>query len=191
MSDKTWGDHISSAKDALWVIGLVSPVLGFVLFVLGAGLVALYGDDAVEWAQEKLGIAQNYQLALEALGENRVIRQEPGLSYVSEPVVRDDSHIQLNVTLARTTFGRSCTYTGGQAMFVGRDGIPRPSDRLPPIQQAADGPITFELIVKKPDRLPTGRAVSYLILNYTCHRDGKDIPVPDRTDNMPFIHARG
>lgn len=185
----SWKERIAAAKEALWVIALVSPVVSFIGVIFVAGLIGIYGDRVIEWAQGAFGIAENRELVLQALGEDRVIRQPLGLSYVGEPVATTDSEVLLVVSFARTTFGRSCDFTGGHAMFAGRDGVPRLGERLTPIEQISNDLVTFELWIDKPDRLPVGRAVAYLIMDYTCHRDGEQIQVPDRTYNMPFIHA--
>lgn len=178
---KTWRDYLSIAKEVILVGLLVGPFFMAFTVLTIKGAWAIYGPDIVVAVQGEFGIAENRRLVMQALGEDRVIRQPSGLSYIEEPVFSGGQAV-IVLVIRRTALGVACLFTGGRPLFTGRDGIPRAGDTLGPVQQVGIDTARFEIRMTVPAELPPGRATVYLALDYTCN--GKF--VGDRTYDMPF-----
>lgn len=119
-----------------------------------------------------------------ATGEDRVIRQTPGLSYVEEPVHQGD-HVILYMVAERTTLGRDCRLTDWTPLFTDELNITLPGQRGaagPVRRQISDAPTKLRIEVIPPASLQPGRIELYLVLEYDC--SGKS--VPDRTDVVTY-----
>jgi hypothetical protein len=87
---KSIKERIDSVRDGIWFVSLLSvPFTALMTFVI-VGIWSVYGDGIISELREELGINENQERISEALGENRVLRQPYGLSYVSEPVYVND-----------------------------------------------------------------------------------------------------
>ena len=58
-------------------------------------------------------------------GENRIIRQIEGLSYVEEPVYKGEN-IFLHLVVERTELGRNCVLTKAVPLFKDKTGVTTP-----------------------------------------------------------------
>lgn len=114
-------------------------------------------------------------------GDNRVIRQSPGLSYVTEPVRIGDPVI-LNLVMQRTELGESCIFITGQSLFTEAGGVMTPGSEIHPSRQIGDAQVRMRIHLTAPQTLNPGRIELYLALEYNC--DGKR--VFDRTDVVTY-----
>lgn len=121
------------------------------------------------------------------LGEDRVFRETPGLTYVREPVYVGDP-VTFFLTAQRTDFGRECRFLS--AVPVYRDernidffGPPRQEGR----QLTLDGtPVRPEF--EQPEGLRPGRVTIRVIIDYECELpDGSIRRVQETTSTVPFL----
>lgn len=119
---------------------------------------------------------------MRATGEDRVIHEAPGLSYVKEPVYLGDQ-ITLNMVIRRTRTGAACTLLSRTALFTDESNISSAGDPVHPARQigTAETPIRFVLDV--PSQAQPGRITVYLNLEFDC--GGKR--VFDRTRPVAFM----
>ena len=61
-------------------------------------------------------------------GENRIIRQREGLSYVEEPVHRGEN-VFLYLVIERTELGKNCVLTKAVPLFKDKTGVTTPGTR--------------------------------------------------------------
>lgn len=105
-----------------------------------------------------------------ATGEDRVIRQTPGLSYIEEPVWQGQS-VTLIMVAERTTLGRDCRLTDWSPLFTDGSGITMPGARVapgPPRRQITNAPTRLRIEMMPPATLKPGRIEVYLALTYAC-----------------------
>lgn len=166
-------ERVQSIRDGIQIATLISiPLTTLVTFVF-FGIWAIYGERIITKTRSELGIDRNYELILRSLGEDRVIRQPMGLSYVEEPVhIGED--IIINLTLARTQWGKECVYQNGNAVFITPNGITVGGSDLPPIRQFNQDTSRFRLSIDHPTfegrgSVSAGRWAVYTILNYECY----------------------
>ncbi|MFT4013012.1 MAG: hypothetical protein QM682_06345 [Paracoccus sp. (in: a-proteobacteria)] len=114
-------------------------------------------------------------------GDNRVIRQPPGLSHVAEPV-RVGAPVVLNLVMSRTPLGARCVFVIGQSLFTDRDGIATPGSEVRPTRQIGEEATRLRIELTAPGGLEPGRIELYLALEYDC--GGKHIF--DRTDTVTY-----
>lgn len=119
-------------------------------------------------------------------GENRVIRQFPGQSYVTEPV-RTGELVTLNLVVQRTNLGKNCRLKSRQSLFVDSSGIPTPGKPMGELRQITTEASKVRVVIQPPENLAPGRIELYLALEYDCN--GKF--VPDRTDTVYYILLEG
>ena len=183
-------------RDVIYMVSISSVMLGLMAF----GLYSWQHEKIISTVRGELGIEdlatqqaiadlseQVSDLAegvRRATGEDRVIRQPAGLSYVEEPVTRGDRVI-LWLTVARTKLGKNCRLTEWTPLFTDAQNVSlvgsRPGQGSVRRQISDDfEKLRVELI--PPEDLIPGRIELYLTLDYLC--DGKR--VPDRTDVVTY-----
>ncbi|MBU2328300.1 MAG: hypothetical protein KJ755_13250 [Alphaproteobacteria bacterium] len=171
----------------IWAVG---GILWGVSLILAAVFTPL-GDRVVDiWnSPERLGrIESKLDLMIadvrKATGEDRVIRQSPGLSYVTEPVTEGDT-ITLNIVAERTPLGRDCQLVDSQPLFTDRSNVTTPGRRAvegAPRRQIDETPTRIRVELIPPQNLQPGRVELYLALEYRCG----ERTVFDRTDAVTF-----
>ena len=116
-------------------------------------------------------------------GENRIIRQSEGLSYVEEPV-RKGENIFLYLVMERTELGENCTLTRAVPLFKDKTGVTTPGARpeRPLYIGVTTDPTAIRLEYIPPPNLELGRIEVYVSLAYNC--DGK--PMFDKTDVLTY-----
>lgn len=114
-------------------------------------------------------------------GESRVIRQTPGLSYVTEPVHVGEP-VVLNLVASRTELGARCIMTSGQSLFTEAGGVTTPGSEVRPGRQIGEEETRMRIHITPPDSLRPGRIELYLTFEYDC--DGKR--VFDRTGVVTY-----
>ncbi|SLN36430.1 hypothetical protein AQS8620_01291 [Aquimixticola soesokkakensis] len=186
-------------RDASYLIVVVTPALGLMLY----GLYVWNRDTIVSTVRSELGIEglatrENVeQLSMRvgdltaavrtASGDDRVIRQPIGMSYVSEPVSVGQS-VTLNLVLERTALGERCVFVGGQSLFADATNIVVSGSPVLPQRQIALTATRLRVVLDPPQTLLPGRIELYLALEYDCA--GKR--VFDRTDVVAYqLLAKG
>ncbi|MDS9468591.1 hypothetical protein RGQ15_13560 [Paracoccus sp. MBLB3053] len=172
--------------DRLWVW-----ITGILFWVIGAIFLAIFtpfwGNVQAIWqSPATLAALQHDLVALRsdlaaATGDNRVIRQTPGLSYVTEPV-RVGDKVVLNLVIERTALGSRCIFTSGQSLFTEAGGVITPGSPVGPTRQIGEEQTRLRIGLTPPETLRPGRIELYLALEYDC--DGRR--VFDRTDVVTY-----
>ena len=126
-------------------------------------------------------IATLTELVRNINGENRVIRQTPGQSYVTEPVTVGQP-VTLNLVAQRTALGATCKLTNSQSLFTDTSGVAAPGRSLGQKRQITTDPTRLRVLIQPPRKLLLGRIEVYLALEYEC--SGKT--VFDRTDPVYY-----
>lgn len=134
------------------------------------------------WEQLQNDVAELRLKMLEVTGEDRVIRETPGLTYVSEPVKVGDT-VQFSFVAQRTRLGERCVLKNSTPMYTDERNIPTPGPMRQASRQIDGNPTPLAPHYKMPEGLRPGRVVMHLILEYYC--DGKT--VFDRTSSVPFL----
>lgn len=116
-------------------------------------------------------------------GEDRVIRQREGLSYVEEPVHKGDN-VFLYLVLERTELGKNCKLTKAVPLFKDKTGVTTPGTRPERPLQSGLGtdPTVIRLEYIPPPNLELGRIEVYVTLEYDC--DGRTLF--DKTDILTY-----
>ncbi|NAZ37133.1 hypothetical protein [Rubellimicrobium sp. CFH 75288] len=167
MTIEAFRARIALAKDMVWLGALIA---GFSLFFLNLAFVlvmALYGDKIRTWAQDWLGISALHQQLDEVTGRTRVIREEPGQSYVREPVYLGQP-LTLVIVLARTQVGAACRLRQFIPLFTDDYGVTMAGEAMPPLRQIGTDFERLEIEIVPPRRLGLGHALLRLQLEYEC-----------------------
>ena len=116
-------------------------------------------------------------------GENRIIRQREGLSYVEEPVHRGENVFHYLV-VERTELGKNCVLTKAVPLFKDKTGVTTPGTRPErPLQSGiTTEPTVIRLEYIPPPNLELGRVEVYVSLEY----DGDGKTMFDRTDILTY-----
>ena len=116
-------------------------------------------------------------------GENRIIRQREGLSYVEEPVHRGEN-VFLYLVVKRTELGKNCVLTKAVPLFKDKTGVTTPGTRPErPLQSGiTTEPTVIRLEYIPPPNLELGRVEVYVSLEY----DGDGKTMFDRTDILTY-----
>lgn len=183
-------------RDFLYLVGVVTPMMLVFLYGLYAynrewivgtvkaelGIDGLATEGAVTRLAETVeGLAEDVR---RATGEDRVIRQPQGLSYVEEPVSIGEN-VVLWLTVARTRLGKDCRLTDWTPLFTDSRNVPLAGARPHPgsvRRQIGDDFEKLRVEMVPPPGLEPGRIELYLVLDYDC--GGKR--VPDRTDVVTY-----
>ena len=116
-------------------------------------------------------------------GENRIIRQKEGLSYVEEPVHKGEN-VTLYLVIERTELGKNCVLTKAVPLFKDKTGVTTPGIR--PERDSVSGLTTDSTAIRleyvPPPNLELGRIEVYVSLEYDC--DGKTMF--DKTDVLTY-----
>ena len=116
-------------------------------------------------------------------GENRIIRQREGLSYVEEPVSQGQN-VFLYLVIERTELGKNCELTKATPLFKDRTGVTNPGTR--PDRPYTDGLSTETTAVRleyiPPPNLTPGRVEVYVAFEYDCGEEHKF----DRTSILSY-----
>lgn len=102
-----------------------------------------------------------------ATGEDRVIYEVQGQSYVKEPVHLGDQ-ITLNVVVRRTRTGAGCTLLNRTAIFTDESGIASAGDTLRPARQVGASETAIRVSLDVPPQVKPGRVTVYLSLEFIC-----------------------
>jgi hypothetical protein len=102
-----------------------------------------------------------------ATGEDRIIREQPGQTYVPEPVYVGDT-VQFNMVVERTTLGRPCILERTVPMYVDETRIPQPGPAYTPTLQVGSQATFVQPRYEMPTTLQPGRIAMHLILEYRC-----------------------
>jgi hypothetical protein len=123
----------------------------------------------------------------QATGENRIIREQPGQTFVPEPVRVGDT-VQFNFVAERTALGAACILHRTVPMFIDETRIPQPGPAYYPQRQIGPGPTFLQPRYQMPDSLQPGRIAMHLILEYDCPAAEEDVTqrVLDRTSTAVF-----
>jgi len=116
-----------------------------------------------------------------AAGNDRIIRQQNGLSYVSEPVSVGEQ-VVLNLVLSRTELGQDCTLLRGQSLFRDDTNIIVAGSEIIPRRQFGREQDRARLVITPPPTLNVGRVELYIALEYDCN----DRIVFDKTDSVTY-----
>tara|TARA_R110002012_G_scaffold287185_4_gene479230 strand:+ start:2682 stop:3257 length:576 start_codon:yes stop_codon:yes gene_type:complete len=167
------------------VLGSIGIIVSFFtgIWAFTYGPVASFLD---QWSRMQNNIAELQQKMAVVQGEDRVIREVPGLTYVSEPVYEGEN-IVFNMVAERTRLGLNCVLQYSQPIFTDMLNIPTPGLRREAARQIRDDPTPLRPGYTPPPNLRPGRVTVYLILAYTC--DGKT--VFDQTSTAAFEIIEG
>jgi hypothetical protein len=108
-----------------------------------------------------------------ANGEDRIIREQPGQTFVSEPVYQGDL-VTFNMVVERTTLGQPCRLTRTTPMYVDTTRIPQPGPSVTPNRQIGAQQTFLQPRYEMPDTLVPGRVAMHLILEYECPQTHSD-----------------
>lgn len=170
----------------------LAKVLGAIGIIVGSATTLwafTYGPIASfleQWRAMQIDIAELQDRMAVVQGEDRVIREVPGLTYVSEPVYQGEN-IVFNMVAERTRLGEQCILEYSQAIFTDMLNVPTPGQRRLASRQIGGDPTPLRPGYKPPHNLRPGRITVYLILAYTC--DGK--PVFDQSTTAAFEMISG
>ena len=173
-------------RDAMVLGTALSMVLGMAASILWLA----FADIAVERLRsllelDRLASAEDLQeLAADVralAGEDRVIRQPRGRSYVEEPVHLGE-RVVLILFLERTSTGASCEFLSGNSVYEDMGGIRTGGSGIRPTLQVGNDAQRLRVILDAPETLRPGRVTVSLILRYRC---GERI-VFDETDPIAY-----
>lgn len=164
----------------IWIAGVAFTALGSLTLAL---LTPVGARIAFLWNLPSQMAVIETRLS-RALGEDRVIRQRQGLSYVEEPV-HVGQPVNLILVLERTMLGASCRLVDWVPLFTDASNIPTPGTRAGPVAGAGpslsrrDRPIEAEatklrIEIMAPPALIPGRVEVYLSMDYDCA--GQHVP---------------
>lgn len=115
-------------------------------------------------------------------GEDRVIYEQPGQAYVTEPVHTGEP-VTLNLVMRRTTTGAACALTGWTPLFADTTNIDQPGTAIGGMHRIGTDMTRLRVVSQPPETIRPGRVTVRLHLEYDC--DGAR--VFDSTGAVPFI----
>jgi len=180
----TWsGRIIELAK----IIGAIS-----IIFSAGIGVWAWTVGPVSDFFDRIDLLVEDVQFLKEevarANGDDRVIRQPPGLSYIKEPVTVGENVIMFMVA-GRTKLGADCRLTDWVPIFTDERNIPTPGDRARtgPVARQIDGDLqTLRIEMVPPPNLMPGRVTVYLTLTYNCPNGNGEAVVHDQSSVLAY-----
>lgn len=180
-------------RDLVWVCVMT----GAVILPMLAGLYYLNKSWIVPAIRAELGIDQlatahsvdqlkdairDLEDAVRAAaGEDRVIRQPRGQSYIAEPVTQGQD-VSLFLVIERTNYGKECRFTGGTSIFTDASNVATTGSRITPSRQIGPDASRIRVDLTPPDSLLVGRVEVYLALEYLCG----GMTVFDKTDTVSY-----
>lgn len=117
-----------------------------------------------------------------ATGEDRVIYETPGLTYVTEPVYVGDA-IVLHMVVRMTRLGAACTMISRTPLFVDDTNIATPGIQKRAERQVGTTDTPLRIPLDVPPELRSGRVTVHLSLEFQCG----DRIVYDQTRPTPFM----
>ncbi|WP_411838667.1 hypothetical protein [Paracoccus sp. ME4] len=102
-----------------------------------------------------------------ATGEDRVIHEPQGLSYVREPVYVGQA-ITLNLVVRRTRLGETCTLLNRTAIFTDETSIAAAGATVRPARQISGSDTAVRIALEVPSQVQPGRVTVYLSLEFDC-----------------------
>jgi hypothetical protein len=102
-----------------------------------------------------------------ANGEDRIIREQAGQTYVPEPVYQGEL-VTFNMVAERTTLGQPCRLMRTVPIYVDETRIPQPGPAVSPNRQIGAEQTFLQPRYEMPDTLQPGRIAMHLILEYEC-----------------------
>jgi hypothetical protein len=102
-----------------------------------------------------------------ASGDDRIIREQPGQTFVAEPVYQGDL-VTFNMVVERTTLGQPCRLTRTVPMYVDTTRIPQPGPAREATRQIGGQQTFLQPRYEMPETLVPGRVAMHLILEYEC-----------------------
>lgn len=168
----------------IWIVGMLFWGIGAIALAV---FTPFWSNARAVWRAPDMLLAMQRDIGAlraelsAATGDNRVIRQPPGLSYVTEPV-RIGDRVVLNLVIERTALGTRCVFVGGQSLFAEAGGVITPGSAVSPSRQVGEEQTRLRIPLIPPDTLRPGRIELYIALEYDC--DGRQ--VFDRTDVMTY-----
>lgn len=162
------------------VLGAISIIIGF----FGGAWSVTYGPARKfldDWEATQSDIADLKRRMATVQGEDRVIREVPGMTYVSKPVYQNENII-FNMVAERTRLGEKCILEYSQPIFTDKMNVPTPGERRLAARQINQNPTPLRPGYVPPPNLLPGRVTVYLILAYKCGGN----PVFDQTSTAAF-----
>ena len=149
---------------------LISVFTGFwfLTSIFIAGLYSMYGDRFVHSLQNELGIIEVKEKLASLTGEDRVIYQPPGQSFVVEPVVVGKT-IEYIMTFRRTVRGKDCILKNVTPIYTKSNGVALIGSYEFKGVQYDTNLTRADIDLPFPPELTPGRTVLQLQLEYTCN----------------------
>lgn len=163
------------------VVGAVTVLISTASLVW-ASTVGPIANFITQWSDLQESVAMLHEDVKSLKGEDRIIRETPGLTYVSEPVYVGEP-ITFNVVLQRTVLGLGCIFQSSIPMYTDERNIAIPGPRKDTGRQIDDDPTPIVATHQQARGLRPGRVAMYLILQYECN--GKT--VFDKTSSVAFL----
>lgn len=122
-----------------------------------------------------------------ATGEDRVIYETAGLSYVREPVHMGDK-ILYNLVVRRTRLGAACTLLNRTPIFTDESNIASAGPTEKPARQVGNADTPLRIMLDIPAPVTPGRVTIYLSLEFQCPgANGTTKAVFDQTRPVAFM----
>ncbi|WP_295044746.1 hypothetical protein [uncultured Paracoccus sp.] len=102
-----------------------------------------------------------------ATGEDRVIHEAAGQTYVTEPVFVGDQ-IALNMVVRRTRIGSACTMLRRVALFTDETNIATPGPAKAAERQIGTADTPLRIVLDVPPQVRAGRVTVHLSLEFDC-----------------------
>lgn len=164
---------------------LIVAIIGSLVFVLTPAWDRMKGIwHSPETLAHLVEVVHELQVAVSrASGEDRVIRMEPGRSYVEEPYyLGQDRPLRLNLYVQRTRLGVGCIFRGGTSLFTDESSVTLAGSEIPPSRNIGNVGERLVLHIDPPSELIAGRTMLRIDLTYTCN----GVETFDRTDPVFF-----
>jgi hypothetical protein len=160
---------------------VIGGAAAFLLSIAGAGAWTFYGGRVAAFLRTELGIDALSDQIRTLAGEDRIIRQPRGYSYVEEPVHVGEK-VFLVLHMARTQSGIACSFVRASSIFEDQRGIKLGGSSIGPITQLGTNPEAIRVGLDMPQGLQTGRVGVHLVLEYRCGGE----TAHDKTDTLFF-----
>lgn len=117
-----------------------------------------------------------------ATGDDRVIQEQPGQAYVTEPVhVGED--VTLNLVMRRTSAGAGCALLSWVPLFADGSHIDQPGTPISGMHRISTEMTRLKVTATPPETLLPGRATVRLAIEYEC----AGARVYESTTAVPFV----
>ncbi|MEN9059990.1 hypothetical protein [Ponticoccus litoralis] len=176
------------------IMGAIAAIVGGCSLIWGLffgplrDIYSMASDFVDDFRRLEVTVQQLQADVARANGEDRVIRQPEGLSYIQEPVTQGDNVVMILV-VSRTRLGEGCRLIDWVPIFTDELNIPTPGERArrgPVSRQIDTNTQRLRVEMVPPEILRPGRIVVYLTLTYRCPGSDGDGPLEDRTEGLPY-----